>query len=873
MEEEKNNQAEEAYGEEGTEELARKAVELLISLNAAMINIHMYPPTSDMISASVEVAYSRLEPLLAETGKLTLGEADNLLLVNGEKLHEKDQARPPVISFLDGLRKKDIFSITLSSGIDPAEFLTFLEILAKDSEELRQLGGLAEEVSRSGCTHILVNERRFVSVGEDEVISTDAEEAVGVEDRVKEEDLRRLEEKLKDERFIAFVTGDESRETMQEETIADIMGNPPRLGLLLRQAVREIVVEIEDPEEALNKVRETLERTALLLRELDDAELLRMDIEEIAKATAFLEPSELKEYLLSEEPEALKLLELRKKIMDIMRENKVLDLLESVIREHETLERTMEEAEAELSPEQRSRYEALSALIDEIYQASVGKPWESQVSDRIFQADMWKKIVDGKGEGGGAGDSTLVYQISSMLVNEGLTLDVDELSRSLTIDENIPRILQKLYRSKRPETVLKLVEGLLDNLEDMSPEIRLKTAETLKNIPDALEMSRHLQEFPVAYEMKERLLERLERERELSEIYETLAACLSGLAQTFILSQEFDEALDIIDTFWRHNSSDDTRKPEQRRTALEAVATIASDPVLENLADILREGDIQTITEVAEILIKFEDKSVQPLIQVLKDSEDLMVRRVTFEALENIGKDAILSLINDLEKFNPWHMYRNIISILAEIGNRSIIQSLARFIKHQNPEVRRETVKAVSKIRTPETISLLVDALNDRDEKVQREACIGLGYMKDVSTVPVLIDVVKPPRSFKRERRRSTSVRAAALWALGEIGDYSVIPYCKDALGKRSWIPFASKRREELRAAAALALGSIGNDECRDFLRLYSDDRSERVRRACIESLRRIQRRRAIQAVDERCSAEASAEVESPYARPPASPT
>ena len=170
MEEEKNNQVEEAYGEEGSEELARKAVELLISLNAAMINIHMYPPTSDMISASVEVAYSRLEPLLAETGKLTLGEVDNLLLVNGEKLHERDQARPPVVSFLDGLRKRDIFSITLSSGIDQEEFLTFLEIMAKDTEELRQMGGMAEEVSRSGCTHILVNERRFVSVGDDEVI-------------------------------------------------------------------------------------------------------------------------------------------------------------------------------------------------------------------------------------------------------------------------------------------------------------------------------------------------------------------------------------------------------------------------------------------------------------------------------------------------------------------------------------------------------------------------------------------------------------------------------------------------------------------------------------------------------------------------------
>jgi len=372
--------------------------------------------------------------------------------------------------------------------------------------------------------------------------------------------------------------------------------------------------------------------------------------------------------------------------------------------------------------------------------------------------------------------------------------------------------------------------------------------------------------------MKERLLERLERERELSEIYTTLAGCLSSLAQTFILSQDYDSALEIIDTFWRHNSSEGTRKPEQRRTALEAVATVASPPVLDNLADILREGDIQTITEVAEILIKFEDKSIQPLIRVLKDSDDLLVRRVTFEALENIGKDAILNLINDLEKYNPWHMYRNIVSILAEIGNRSIIQSLARFIRHQNPEVRRETVKAISKIRTAETIALLVEALNDRDETVQKEACIGLGYMRDVSTAPVLMDIIRPPRSFRKERHRTNAVKTAALWALGEIGDYSAISYCRDILRKRSWIPFLGKGKDEMRAAAALALSSIGNEECREVLQQHTADRSEKVRRASIEGIRRIQRRKVVKTVEEGQLAADQAEIKPPSV-PPGAPT
>lgn len=844
MEEDRIPETGAAGAEEAGEELARRAVELLIALNAAIINIHMYPPTSDMISASVETAYSRLEPLLAATGTLTLGEVDNLLLVNGERLHDRDQARPPVLSFLEGLRKRDVYSITFSSGIGQEEFLTFLYIMARDPEELRRLGGLAEEVSRQGCSHILVNERRFVSVSDDEVIAAEAQEKAE-EIRFREEELLRLEEKLKDERFVGYIIGNQSRREIGEETIRDVISNPPRLGLLLRQAVREIVVDKENHEEAMDQVCRALERAALLLRELPDMELRLMDGDELARAAAFLEPTELKDFLLLEKPSALEELTMRKKILENLRENKVLDLLESVIREHEYLHRLSEDEETPFSAEQERRLQDLGTLIDEIYQASIGKPWESKVSDRIFQADMWKKIANGKGERASAGDSTLVYQISSLLVNEGLTLDIDELSRSISIDENIPRLLQKLYRTKRPDTVIRLVESLLDNLEDMSPEIRLKTAETLRNIPDALEMSRRLQEFPVAYEMKDRLLDRLERERELTEVYTTLAGCLAALAQTFILSKDYNAALEIIDTFWRHHGIDESRKPEQRKVALDAVVTVASQEVLDNLAEVLREGDVQTITDVAELLIKFEDRSVQPLIRVLKESDDLLVRRVTFEALENIGKDAILSLINDLEKYNPWHMYRNIISILAEISNRSIIQSLARFIKHQNPEVRRETIKAISRIRTPENISLLVEAVDDRDELVQREACLGLGRMRDVSTVPVLVEVVRPPRSFRREKRRTNAVKAAALWALGEIGDYSAIPYCRYLLRKGSRLPLRSTGRDQVRAAAALALGEIGSEECRSILQQFAHDRSEEVRKAVAEALRRIKRRKA----------------------------
>ncbi len=272
----------------------------------------------------------------------------------------------------------------------------------------------------------------------------------------------------------------------------------------------------------------------------------------------------------------------------------------------------------------------------------------------------------------------------------------------------------------------------------MSPEIRLKTAQTLQRLPEIIQLGKTLQEAALASELKGQLLQRLEKERELDEIYGALSDSLAAMAEHFAMSEDYGAAIEIIDTFWRHRSPSEMRKPEQQKLAMDAIESIATPELLEGLADVLREGDIETITEVANILIKFENKSVQPLIQVLKESDDILVRKVTFDALEYIGKDAIKTLINDLERYDPWHMYRNIISILAEIGNRSIIQSLSRFINHQNPEVRRETVKAIGRIQTAETISLLLEGLTDRDEMVQRECCLALGRIGDISTSPAL---------------------------------------------------------------------------------------------------------------------------------------
>jgi len=815
-------------------ELQRAAVELIIAMNAALVNIRMYPSSSDMISTSVEMSFDRLQRVLKLVPKLTLGEANNQLLINGEQLGLRDQSRPPIVSFLTSLRRRDIFSIIVSRGMTTEEFSKFLQVLAMAPEEIREAGGFSDELERMHCEHVLVNERRFVAIGKDEELGVGIRMGEGgagrSEDtdadllRSKDEEIARLKEQVKDEKFIAVILGREETEG-HEDMVRDILSNPPRMGILLRKAIRELEAEKEQLEEpCLDAVMNSLERVASLVGTVEEQEILDMDREETGKAIAMIAPSNLKEYLLMDLPAPVKELDLRKTVLDKMKEARAMELLENVIREHDGLKRQRENG---LTPEQEERFCGLSGLIDEIYHSAVGKPWESAVSDRIFQADMWKKIVEGGRAGGGGvastGSNTLVYQVSNLLVKEGLGLDVDELARNTTIDENVPRLIQKLYRTNRDSVAEKLIHSMLDNLNDMSPEIRLKTAEILENIDMGLEMPKRGRGVGIAYELKAALLDRLEKERELTEIYGSIAECLTNLGKNFILNKDYAAATEIISEFWQHYNSQDERKPEQQELALEAISQMGDPDVIESLAEVLRAGNVNGIADVANILIKFDDKSVQPLIQVLKDSDDLMIKKVTFDALETIGKDAIKDLINDLEVNNPWHMYRNIVSILAEIGNRSTLQSLSRFLDHRNEEVRRETVKAIGRIKTPETVSLLLEALKDRDEVVQCESCVALGLIGDVSTVPVLLDVIKKDNPFRYRRQRPMSVKIAAVWALGRIGDFSAVPEIGRLLKRRLFAVKTTKQMETLQVEAAKALSSIGSPEAMTVLRQSAD--------------------------------------------------
>ncbi len=138
-----------------------KVLSLLRSLRAALTNLQLYPPTSHIITETLELAYNALQQIFQIIPALTISETEKRLLINGQKIETKGKSY--LEALLDMLIQLNIRSITFHSGLDKEELRGLLNLLNKLSTEKINL---EEAIDQAKLEHIAVNEKVYVPVGE-----------------------------------------------------------------------------------------------------------------------------------------------------------------------------------------------------------------------------------------------------------------------------------------------------------------------------------------------------------------------------------------------------------------------------------------------------------------------------------------------------------------------------------------------------------------------------------------------------------------------------------------------------------------------------------------------------------------------------------
>ncbi|MBU0988997.1 MAG: hypothetical protein KJ823_02310, partial [Proteobacteria bacterium] len=162
--------------------IIEKAIEAIVVLNATITNLRLYPPTSSMISNSIERADTFLQAIFEQEDSVVFAESEKSLIISGLALNEKDQKRPQVIAFIQLMLNFGIKSIVFEKGLDRDELLTFLKAVGQKPENVIREDGL-ERLMTGKIRHILLDQKLYVAVDKDQRVVSAGE----IRDREKYE--------------------------------------------------------------------------------------------------------------------------------------------------------------------------------------------------------------------------------------------------------------------------------------------------------------------------------------------------------------------------------------------------------------------------------------------------------------------------------------------------------------------------------------------------------------------------------------------------------------------------------------------------------------------------------------------------------------
>ena len=160
---------------------------------------------------------------------------------------------------------------------------------------------------------------------------------------------------------------------------------------------------------------------------------------------------------------------------------------------------------------------------------------------------------------------------------------------------------------------------------------------------------------------------------------------------------------------------------------------------------------------------------------------------------------------------------------IANIG-RPAIRTLISELKRDNRLVRGNAVAALGQIADPQVVKPLVRLLGDLDRFIQNMAVVALVGLGEMSTEQLEAAL----------RNKNRYIRQNATKALGMIGDVRAVDYL---------IPKLTDQEPLIRAAAAEALGNIGDSRAFAALSVSLTDENTFVRAVTKDALQKLEPR------------------------------
>ncbi|MFC1515992.1 Crp/Fnr family transcriptional regulator [Thermodesulfobacteriota bacterium] len=555
-------------------EIKATALEAMVLINAAITNIRLYPPASNLITISIDKAHSTLSSIFDHTASIVFAETEKSLLVLDEPLSEKDQQKPQVVSVLDMMLNFGIKSLGFEKGLGQDEFRTFLVILSKKPEDVDKEGGLQQVVESNNLQHVLVDQKVYVSVQKDQQIVSGLD--------------------IKDADFLKFIMGDKAGPDIDPEKVKEMAKDPEWMSQVVQSSLKQITEEKGTaPDSTLSESFSKMIRT---LDGVTDKENKEKFLQHIATSLADMDDDVIRT-VLSQNLEGNLKEDLIGQLTGRLGDEKVKQLEPHTIGEEAPAE-IPAEAPAPSDDERRSGDDRRKKHSAE-YFAQGGVERRKTEDQRKHRAARVK-----------AG-------LNSLLKGETDVFEDKEVMLSL------PMAIRQLYTQENVKAVEAIFSRLNNGLSSENPDVRIEIFQVLSIVCVNLVSDGKTELF---LKLSYKLIPWLKFETSMTAPFQLICSNLAKLAQSLILNRRFIDTNHVIEAFQLIYSGKIKKGEAIQTLAGNTLNGLMTDEVLGMILREFLADESQKQWDAGNTLAMLGAASVAPISDVFKRIPDAQQR-------------------------------------------------------------------------------------------------------------------------------------------------------------------------------------------------------------------------------------------------------
>ncbi|MFA4916537.1 MAG: HEAT repeat domain-containing protein [Syntrophales bacterium] len=739
--------------------IQEKAIEVVVIMNTAIINLRLYPPTNAMVVKTIDRLYDMLQAIFAEEGDLLLAESGKNLLISGDPLSQKNQERPQVAIFLLLMINWGIKSIGFNKNMDKIELSFFLEIMGKKPEDVKKdmEMGLEQLISEGKMPHIQINQKVYVEMDSDRQI------VAGLD--------------IKDEDIIKYITNEVPDIILDPAEIKEKAQNPEWVLQIFQSGLKHL----SEKDGTLSDIVLS-ENMIHMLHSLDnvmgDADKNRIS-QQIATTISDMD-ADLVATILT-------------KNMDGLLENSLFDHIIDRI-DHEKFEHVagalhhaLDGAHIEGREPDREKIESVQQAYQHLMNTDKGVELQHQIEEKHAREKEEKenRIREVKGK---------VLDFLNQL-DEGMAHKSDATS--------LPEMLDMLYSEGETETAEAIIDRLTGSLQSDHSDIRAAASGALVNI---IQNFSEVRRTDILNRYLDRLLSWIRMETLPSHAFGTICTQLKDMAQGRIRKNQCADSLPILEALYFIASRQIEKDDQIQSTAADTLGEIASADILEVLLAEFRTDIGNQRNEAGRNLVLVAEHSINSLLDLLQESESSTERVLILNLIPEMGHIAAPYIIGRIEESAPWYYLRNLALLLGRIGSEEHAQILAPLLVYDDPRVQREALKSVNNIGGAFKGEILLNALSGCDDQLKASVVTTLGSLKHRDALKSIVELFKSKLNLSEEMK--VNLQENICRALGKIGDREALPFLTEVSKSGGIFGFKSYN-PKVKAAAGRAVGML----------------------------------------------------------------